>query len=261
MYKGFKIGVAVPAYNEEHLIIKTLDGIPGFVDRIYVVDDASTDNTPKVVESHKDNRVVLIRHEKNKGVGGAIVTAWKRGIGEVDILAVMAGDNQMDPEDLPNLLDPIVKGKVDFTKGNRFMKKYPLKMSLWRRFGTALLTVLTKVAVGYWHIGDPQNGYVAISSQALKKIDLDSLYKGYAFENDLLLKSKVAGLRVVNVPVTIRYKIGERSKIRYSKFIINTSGYLLRSFFWRIYVQYFKKVKPIEPNLRVAAKSLGERID
>ncbi len=247
MYRGYKIGVAVPAYNEEKLIGETLKGIPSFVDRIYVVDDASTDNTSKIVEEFmkKDSRIVLIRHSENKGVGGAIVSAWKRGIEEVDILAVMAGDNQMDPEDLPALLDPIVEGKVDFTKGNRFLKDYDLRMSYWRRFGTFLLTVLTKIASGYWHIGDPQNGYVAIATNALKKIDLDKLYKGYAFENDLLIKANVAGLRVVNVPVKIRYKIGERSKIKYSKFIISTSWFLLKSFLWRIWVEYIKKKKPI----------------
>lgn len=247
MYREHTIGVAVPAYNEEKLIGETLKGIPSFVDRIYVVDDASTDSTPKIVEefTKKDRRIVLIRHSENKGVGGAIVSAWKRGIDEVDILAVMAGDNQMDPEDLPALLDPIVEGEVDFTKGNRFQKNYDLRMSYWRRFGTFLLTILTKIASGYWHIGDPQNGYVAIATNALKRIDLDKLYRGYAFENDLLIKASVAGLRVVNVPVRIRYKIGEKSKIKYSKFIISTSWFLLKSFLWRIWVEYIKKVNPI----------------
>jgi len=247
MYRGYKIGVAVPAYNEERLIGETLKGIPSFVDRIYVVDDASTDNTPKIVEDFmkKDSRIVLIRHSENKGVGGAIVSAWKKGIDKVDILAVMAGDNQMDPENLPALLDPIVEGKVDLAKGNRFLKDYDLRMSYWRRFGTFLLTVLTKIASGYWHISDPQNGYVAIATSALKKIDLDKLYKGYAFENDLLIKASIAGLRVVNVPVRIRYKIGEKSKIKYSKFIICTSWFLLKSFLWRIWMEYIKKGKPI----------------
>lgn len=234
MYRDFKIGVAVPAYNEEKLIGKTIAEIPRFVDRIYAVDDASTDKTRSEIEKSSDKRVLLIKHDKNEGVGASIVSAFMQGINEVDVLAVMAGDNQMDPEDLPALLDPIVDGKVDFTKGDRFTKEYNLQMSAWRRFGTILLTFLTKIAVGYWHINDPQNGYVAISSKALKKIDLDNLYKGYAFENDLLLKAKVADLKVVNVPVKIRYNIGEKSKINYPKFIFKTSRYLLHSFFWRI---------------------------
>lgn len=226
--------MAVPAYNEERLIGKTINGIPGFVDRIYVVDDASTDNTRSVVQSCGDKRVSIILHEKNQGVGGSIVSAWKIGIEEVDILAVMAGDNQMEPADLPDLLDPIIEGKVDFSKGDRFKKEYDLKMSYWRRFGTFLLTILTRIAIGYWNINDPQNGYVAISTKALKKIDLDSLYKGYAFENDLLLKAKVAGLRVANVPVRIRYKIGEQSKINYPKFILKTGCYLFKALLWRL---------------------------
>jgi len=241
MYKNFRIGVTIPAYNEERLIKDTISGVPYFVDKIYFVDDGSTDGTYDVVRELSDERLVLIKHKLNHGVGNAIVSGWKIGINEVDILVVMAGDNQMDPDDLPTLLDPIVEGKIDFAKGNRFMKKYNLRMSKWRRFGTCLLTALTKIAVGYWHIGDPQNGYVAISTAALKKIGLENLQKGYIFENDLLLKAKIAGLRVMNVPVTIRYKIGERSKIKYPHFIINCSYYLLKIFCWRIWWQYFKK--------------------
>jgi len=247
MYKGYAVGVAVPAYNEEELISETLKGIPSFVDRIYVVDDASMDDTPKIVEEFmkKDERIVLKRHDKNKGVGGAILSAFKQGLDEVDLFAVMAGDNQMDPEDLSGLLDPIVEGKADFTKGNRFLKDYDLKMSYWRRFGSFLLTILTKIASGYWYIGDPQNGYVAITTNALKKIDLDGLYTRYAFENDLLIKARICDLKVVNVPVKIRYKIGERSKINYSNFILSTSWFLLKSFLWRIWEMYVKKGNPI----------------
>ncbi len=127
MYRDFKIGVAVPAYNEEKLIGKTIAEIPRFVDRIYAVDDASTDKTRSAIEKSSDKRVLLIKHDKNKGVGGSIVSAFMQGINEVDVLAVMAGDNQMDPEDLPALLDPIVDGKVDFTKGDRFTKEYNLQ--------------------------------------------------------------------------------------------------------------------------------------
>ncbi|NJE30332.1 glycosyltransferase family 2 protein [Thermococcus sp. 18S1] len=249
MYKGHKIGVVVPAYNEEKLIEKTLSGIPDYVDRIYVIDDASTDNTSQVVQKimKKDTRVTLIKHETNKGVGGAIITGYKKGIEEgMDILVVMAGDNQMEPKDLPALLDPIIERDIDFTKGNRFLRKdYELRMPLWRRFGTFLLDWLTKIASGYWHISDPQNGYVAISTKALKRIDLESLYQGYAFENDLLIKASLAGLKAINVPVRIRYKVGESSKLRYGKFIVNTSWFLLTSFLNRIWIQYIQNFKAI----------------
>jgi glycosyltransferase involved in cell wall biosynthesis len=223
MYKNHKIAAVVPAYNEEKLIGETLSSIPEYVDRIYAVDDGSTDRTFEIVQefAKKDSRIVCIKHEKNRGLGAAIVTGYKRALQDkMDIVAVMAGDNQMDPKDLSTLLDPIVEGKVDFAKGNRFLKNYDLRMSYWRRFGTFLLTMLTKIASGYWHVGDSQNGYVAITINALKKIDLNKLHKSYSFENDLLIKASVAGLRVVNVPVKIRYKIGERSKEKYRNSLV-----------------------------------------
>ncbi len=244
MYRGKKVGIAVPAYNEEGVIGETLRSIPEFVDRIYVVDDASTDRTSEVVEeiARKDPRVVLIRHKTNQGVGGAIVSGWKKGLEEgMDILAVMSGDNQMDPKYLPALLDPIAEGKADFSKGTRFKGDYWKDMPRVRIFGTLLLNVLTKIASGYWNVNDPQNGYVAISSNALRKIDMDSLNRGYAFENDVLIKAQLAGLRVVNVPVRIRYRVGEKSKLKISKFTVSTSWFLLRSFVWRVWKQYVLK--------------------
>ena len=243
MYRGKKIGVSVPAYNERELIKETIDEIPDFVDRIYVVDDASTDGTVDVVrEIMKTNkRVQLIQHKKNQGVGGAIVSGWKKGLEEgMDILVVMAGDNQMDPSYLPNLLDPIVEGKADFSKGTRFHGDYWKEMPKIRIFGTFLLNILTKIASGYWNVNDPQNGYVAISREALSKLNIDSLHKGYAFENDVLIKANVAGLKVVNVPVRIRYKIGEASKLKILKFATSTSKFLLESFLWRVWVKYLK---------------------
>lgn len=248
MYRGKKIGISIPAYNEEKLIDKTINEIPDFVDRIYVVDDASTDGTEGKVKEimKKDKRVHLIKHEKNRGVGGAIISGWKKGLEEgMDIVVVMAGDNQMDPAYLPDLLNPIVEGKADFSKGTRFFGDCWKEMPKVRVFGTLLLNILNKIASGYWNVNDPQNGYVAISTDALKKIGLDTLYRGYAFENDVLVKSNVAGLRVVNVPVRIRYRIGETSKLKILQFATSTSKFLLRSFLWRVWVKYIKKGHPL----------------
>ncbi|WP_297477067.1 glycosyltransferase family 2 protein [Thermococcus sp.] len=248
MYKGKKIGISIPAYNEEKLIGKTIKEIPDFVDRIYVVDDASIDGTSKKVEEimKTDKRVQIIKHKENQGVGGAIISGWKRGLNEeMDILVVMAGDNQMDPAYLPDLLNPIVEGRADFSKGTRFFGNYWKEMPKVRVFGTLLLNILNKIASGYWNVNDPQNGYVAISTDALKKIDLDTLYRGYAFENDVLVKANVAGLRVVNVPVRIRYKIGETSKLKILQFATSTSKFLLKSFLWRVWVKYIKKGHPL----------------
>ncbi len=241
MYRGHRIGVVVPAYNEEMLIGETLSGIPDYVDKIYVVDDGSTDRTTEIVKefAKKDSRIILIRHERNRGVGAAIVSGYKRALEDgMDIVAVMAGDNQMDPKYLPDLLDPIVEGKADYAKGNRLLSpEYRRGMSKWRFFGNSILTFLTKIASGYWHIIDPQNGYTAISRRALERIDLDSIYPWYGYCNDLLVKLNVYGFRVVDVPHPARYG-KERSKIKYSKYIVKVSWLLLRDFIWRLKMKY-----------------------
>lgn len=241
MYRGCKVAVVVPAYNEEKLISETLRGIPDFVDKIYVVDDGSKDKTAEIVESFmkSDSRIILIKHEKNMGVGKAIIDGYKRAIeDDMDLIAVMAGDNQMDPKYLPSLLDPLVDGIADYSKGNRLVSKDYLKgMSKWRLFGNTILTFLTKIASGYWHIYDPQNGYTAVRKDALNKINLDEIYPWYGYCNDLLVKMNVYGLRVIDVPIPARYG-NEKSKIKYGKYILKVSTLLLRDFLWRLKVKY-----------------------
>ena len=190
MYKNESIGVVVPAYNEEKLIAETLKGMPPEADRIYVVDDTSTDSTRQVAESITDPRICVLSNGYNQGVGAAIVTGYKKALEEnMDVAVVMAGDNQMGTQYLPDLLDPIISGKADYTKGNRLTRLSHTKgMSKWRLFGNWLLTLLTKVASGYWRIGDPQNGYTAITRDALKRIDLDKVYPRYGYPNDMLVK-------------------------------------------------------------------------
>lgn len=239
-FRAKTIGVVVPAYNEELLIEDTLRSIPDYIDQIYVIDDCSTDMTSEIVHNFtkNDSRVICINLEKNTGVGGAIVTGCKQALNDgIDIIAVMAGDNQMDPDYLPNLINPIIDGNSDFTKGNRLRRGYMKGMSMWRIFGNLLLNMLTKIASGYWNIEDPQNGYIAISSQGIRKLKLDRLYKGYAFENDMMVKANVVGIRMSNVSIPARYG-AEKSKINYSTFICNTSVFLLLSFLWRIWTKY-----------------------
>ena len=162
----------------------------------------------------------------------------------MDIAAVMAGDNQMDPTYLPDLLNPIVDGVSDFTKGNRMKPGFWAGMSKWRLFGNILLNALSKIASGYWNIGDPQNGYVAISSDALSKLDLDNLYARYAFENDMMIKSNIAGLRMMSIYIPAKYGT-ERSHIRYGSFIVKTSYFLLKSFLKRVTIKFLKYRNPI----------------
>ncbi|MCX7999041.1 MAG: glycosyltransferase family 2 protein, partial [Leptospiraceae bacterium] len=216
-----------------------------FVDKIYVIDDGSTDKTAEIVSefSKKDLRIVLIKNDRNLGKGAATVRGWKAGILDgMEVMVAMDGDNQMDPTYLPALLDPIVEDKADFSKGTRFWGDTWKSMPKIRIFGAFLLNILNKIASGYWHINDPQNGYVAISTKALKKLDLDNLYKGYAFENDVLIKANVVGLRVVNVPVVIRYHENAVSKLKISSFTVKTSWFLLKGFIWRIWRKYISKI-------------------
>lgn len=243
LYKGKRIGVVVPAYNEERFIAQVVLTVPEFVDRIYAVDDASTDGTGAVLRRLERSvaRLRVITHETNKGVGGAIVSGHKAALAEgMDVVAVMAGDGQMDPAILHRIIDPVVEGRADFAKGDRLsVREHRRGMSAWRCFGNFILTYLTRIASGYWHVVDPQNGYTAISREFLQRLDLDGLEKGFAFENDVLVKLNVLGARVVDVPHPARYG-KERSKIRYGSYIVNTSWALLKLFLWRLGRTYFR---------------------
>lgn len=235
----YRIGVVVPSYNEESLVGQTIMGIPWYVSKIYVVDDCSQDRTPEVVGSIADPRIVYIRHEVNRGVGAAIVTGYRRALeDEMDAVAVMAGDNQMDPAELPRLLTPVLEGKADYAKGNRLISKEMRRgMSAWRTLGNFLLTMITKIGSGYWHVTDPQNGYTAISRRAMEAIDLDSVYTYYGYCNDLLIKLNAFGMRVVDVVMPARYGT-EKSKIRYSRFILRVAPMIFRGFLWRLKTKY-----------------------
>ncbi|KKG67235.1 glycosyltransferase family 2 protein [Methanosarcina mazei] len=245
MYRKKSIGVAIPAYNESKLIEKTLESVPPYVDKIYAVDDGSKDDTAEKIKNFDDSRIFLIQ-QKNGGVGAAVTAGYQKALEDhIDIVAVMAGDNQMDPQYLPDLLDPIIDGKAEYTKGNRLLNsKYRKGMSAWRSLGNYTLSFLNKIASGYWDLEDPQNGYTAISNRALKKLNLNEVYKGYAFENDMLVKLNIHDISVKNVPIPARYA-DEKSKIRYSRFIVKTSFYFVKALIWRSWNKYVVKLNPI----------------
>ena len=244
MFQGKRLAVVVPAYNEEVLISETLKDMPAEVDCIYVVDDASTDATRDIVRTLGDERIELLCNSQNLGVGGAIIAGYKKALTEdIDIMVVMAGDNQMDSQYLPSLLAPVLAKEADYTKGNRLSRPaYRKGMSVWRFFGNWILTILTKIASGYWRIGDPQNGYTAVNRDALRKIDLESIYHRYGYCNHLLVKLNIAGCRVVDVPIPARYG-REKSKINYALYICRVSLLLLRCFLYRIWVEYLRRRK------------------
>lgn len=241
MYHDRTIAVVVPAYNEELLIADTISSFPAFVDKIYAVNDASVDNTQAVIEgiAAKDPRVIAIRHEKNLGVGAAVSSGYKQARDDnMDVTVVIDGDNQMDSQLMPTMIDPLVKNRADYTKGNRLLSpEYRRGMSTWRFIGNTILTFLTKFSSGYWNLMDPQNGYTAISHRALERINLDTIYPRYGYLNDLLVKLNVFGFRVMNIEMPARYG-REKSKIRYGSYIRKVSWVLMRDFLYRLKMKY-----------------------
>ena len=197
MYRDKIIGVVIPALNEQRLIERVITTIPDYVDRIIVIDDGSQDETVSIVESHQRNapeRIVLLCHEENQGVGGAIATGyeWCRDH-EIDVAVVMAGDAQMDPDDLEKLLDPVVADEVDYAKGNRLFTGLAWqRIPKWRYLGNSSLSMLTKIASGYWHVADSQCGYTAVNADTLHLIDWSAMYKRYGQPNDLLVRLNVS---------------------------------------------------------------------
>jgi glycosyltransferase involved in cell wall biosynthesis len=240
MVEGKRVAVVVPAYREEHLVATTLRGIPDSVDRIYVVDDASPDETAAKAREAADARTEVIVHERNGGVGAAIVTGYKRALAEsIDIVVVMAADNQMDPAELPALVGPVARGEVDYAKANRlFTGEAWSVIPRTRYLGNAVLSLLTKIASGYWHVADSQAGYTALGLDALRRLDLDRVYRRYGFPNDILVHLKVINARVRDIPSRPIYGIGERSGIRLRKVVPRISWLLVKGFFWRMREKY-----------------------
>ena len=243
MYKNKTIAVVIPAYNEEILIQRTLDSIPDFVDKIIVVDDCSKDTTAQIVQKYTEQhteRFILLQHKVNQGVGGAIATGyiWCRD-NKIDVTAVMAGDAQMDPNDLPALLAPIAKGEVDYTKGNRLITGEAwTNIPKVRYLGNAVLSLLTKIASGYWHVADSQTGYTATSLKVLNTLDLHAIYKKFGMPNDMLVKLNIYNFRVKDVQIRPIYGIGEKSGIRPLFIIPRMSFLIMRLFVKRMVFKY-----------------------
>jgi glycosyltransferase involved in cell wall biosynthesis len=240
MLAGKRVAVVVPAYDEERLVVEMLRGIPAFVDRIYVVDDASRDGTAEQVNAVGDTRVELLRHERNRGVGAAIATGYRRAREEeIDVTCVMAADNQMDPSELEELVAPVARGDVEYAKANRLFSGEAWTVIPHTRFlGNAVLSLLTKIASGYWHVADSQAGYTALSLSALRRLDLDRLYPRYGFPNDMLVHLNVQNARVRDVPSRPVYNVGERSGIRLRSVVPRISWLLFKGFWWRMGQKY-----------------------
>lgn len=248
-FAGRSICVVVPCYNEETQIAKVISSLPGWISHVCVIDDCSPDRTSEVVREFaaSDARVNLIRHEVNQGVGGAIATGykWARDNG-IDVAVVMAGDAQMNPADLPALVAPVAEGRLDYTKGNRLFHPNAYRIPRVRFFGNSVLSLLTKIASGYWHLADSQCGYTAINRRALESIEWDEMYKRYGMPNDLLVRLNVHNMRVGDVEVEPVYGVGERSGFKSRKVVWPIARLLLNRFFWRLREKYvFRDFHPL----------------
>lgn len=242
MIEGKKLAVVVPAYNEETQIERVIRTMPAAVDLIIVVDDCSTDGTVQKVEALEAEtpKLRLLRHEVNQGVGGAITAGYDIAKDQrMDVTVVMAGDGQMDPADLPAVAGPVARGEVDYCKGNRlFTGEAYQKIPKIRYFGNAVLSLLTKIASGYWHIADSQTGYTAINLRMLELINWNHSYKRYGCPNDYLVRLNIYDARVRDVPISPVYGIGEKSGIRLHAVIPRMSWLLFRLFVKRMFQKY-----------------------
>ena len=239
MYKGHRIATILPAHNEERHIGEAVLTMPEFVDHVIVVDDCSKDKTSEAAQASGDPRLVLLKTPDNKGVGGATIMGYRKGIElGTDIAVKMDGDGQMSPEHLPLLLDALIEQDYHYAKGNRFLAGESLEhMPKVRLIGNIVLTFMTKLATGYWHIFDPQNGYTAIKTDALRTLNLNAVHNRFFLENDMLSHLNYQRSRVKDVAIPARY--GEEvSDLNPFKIGLTFPFLLLHRFFRRIYQKY-----------------------
>jgi dolichol-phosphate mannosyltransferase len=247
MIDGRTVAVVIPAYRVERAIAGVVREMPDFVDRIIVVDDASPDATSEVVGALREPRLQLVRHSRNQGVGGAMATGFGAALeARSDLVVKCDGDGQMDPRDIEALLRPILAGRAEYSKGCRFHHFRDLSaMPRARLGGNIALTFLTKVASGYWHVLDPQNGFVAIRGDVLRRLPLGRLARGYFFENDMLIRLNALEARVEDVPLPSRYG-DETSSLRPGRALVEFPFRLVGGFFRRLFWRYlFHDVSPV----------------
>ncbi|MGB9799736.1 MAG: glycosyltransferase family 2 protein [Thermanaerothrix sp.] len=239
---GTKIAVIIPAYNVEKHILEVISTLPSYISFIIVIDDASTDRTYEIVANlaRKDERIRLIKHHLNQGVGGAMVSGFKKALElDADICVKMDGDGQMDPSYLPNLVNPLINGEADYTKGNRFRDFSALKsMPTLRRFGNLVLSFLVKAATGYWNIFDPTNGFIAIRKEVLLELPMENIEKTYFFETSMLANLYLINAKITDIPIPARYG-NEQSNLKISRVVIEFPPKLIGILIRRILLKYF----------------------
>jgi dolichol-phosphate mannosyltransferase len=241
-FKSVPIAAVIPAYRVEAEIETVLRGLPAYLKYIIVVDDASPDRTAEIVTSlgKRDRRIVLLRHEKNRGVGGAMVTGFRKALElGAQIVVKIDGDGQMDIENLPDLLTPLMMGRADYTKGNRFRDFAALRQMPWiRRVGNMGLGFLAKAATGYWNLFDPTNGFLAIRAGTLALLPLDQIDPTYYFETSMLANLYLLGAVVQDVPMPAHYK-GEVSSLLVQRVLIEFPEKLVNTLVRRAVLKNF----------------------
>lgn len=236
-----RVTVVIPCFRVRQQILDVLARMGPEVARIFVVDDACPEGTADLVERDcRDTRVVVVRHSENQGVGGALVTGYRAALGDgAEIVVKVDGDGQMDPAFIPTLIRSIVAGRADYAKGNRFYDLELLRaMPRVRLFGNALLSLVSKVASGYWDVMDPTNGYTAIHRTALAELPLDKLDRGYFFESDMLFRLYTIRAVVRDVPMPATYA-GETSSLRIGRVAASFPLKYLRAATKRFFYSYF----------------------
>lgn len=240
-FQDQKIAVVIPCYRVRDNVLSVVQSIPSFVWKIYVVDDACPEGTGAYVTGQSgDARLHVLTHTVNEGVGGAVITGYRRAMEDgADIVVKIDGDGQMDPALISQFVRPIAEGKCDYTKGNRFYRVEDVRcMPGVRLFGNAVLSFLTKLSSGYWGLFDPTNGYTAIHAGVLKEIPLEKLAKRYFFESDLLFRLNIIRAVIEDVPMKAVYG-DEESNLRIGQIICPFMGGHMRNFFKRIFYNYF----------------------
>lgn len=236
-----KIAVVIPAYRVSNHILDVVREIGKDVDAIYVIDDACPENSGKLVSSKiNDKRVQVISHSTNQGVGGAVISGYKAAIKDgADVIVKLDGDGQMDPALIKELVSPILDGKADYTKGNRFDSITGLRqMPGIRIFGNGALSLMTKISTGYWNVTDPTNGFTAIHREVLSGIDLDMLSKRFFFESDLLFRLSLAKAVVWDIPMESRYGT-EKSNLKISRALFEFTFKHGINFHKRLFYNYY----------------------
>lgn len=233
MWERQRVAVVVPAFDEESHIGRVLSGLPPWVDDVIVIDDGSRDRTGGIAEGF-GAPVRVVRHATNRGVGAALISGYRAALESgADVVAVMAGDGQMCPEELADLVGPVAAGRCDYAKGDRTAHPaVQTRMPRWRRLGNRVLSAWTRRISGTATLRDAQCGYTAVSAAALQRIPLDRLYPRYGYPNDLLVMLGTVGARIAEVPVTPIYE-GQASGIRPERAIFTHSFVLARAWWWR----------------------------